>query len=141
MKLLTYKPEQGRTARLIAAALLVTLAYYAAWTMRNFLSWDWAKRELGFTVPVLEVALTPGVLVATALFIAMCLFIRKGVNDSRFAELLIDTESELKRVTWPSWPETWNGTLVVCVTVAAMIALIAGFDFVLTNMFENLVFG
>ena len=77
----------------------------------------------------------------TVVFVAMFVLIRKGVNDQRLAELLIDTESEMKRVTWPSWPETWNGTVVVCVTVAAMIVLVAGFDFVLTRVFENLVFG
>jgi len=141
MKLLTYKPDQGRVARTVTAALLAALAYYAAWTLRHFLSWDWAKADLGFTVPVLEVLLTPGLLIATAVFIVMFLLIRKAINDQRMAELLIDTESEMKRVTWPSWPETWNGTIVVCVTVATMIAMIAGFDFVLTRVFENLVFG
>ncbi|MBL8768796.1 MAG: preprotein translocase subunit SecE [Planctomycetes bacterium] len=141
MKLLTYKPDQGRVARTITAALLVVLAYYAAWTLRHFMSWDWAKKDLGITVPVLEALLTPGLLIATVVFVAMFVLIRKSVNDQRLAELLIDTESEMKRVTWPSWPETWNGTVVVCVTVAAMIALVAGFDFVLTRVFENLVFG
>ncbi|MFH0946410.1 MAG: preprotein translocase subunit SecE [Planctomycetota bacterium] len=139
-RILTYKPEQGRYARGTAFWLMLALAYYGASTMFLFLSWDWARTELGFTIPVLELALTPGLLISVAAFVAMLLGLRYAINHPKLGELLIETEGELRRVTWPSWPETWNGSVVVVVTVIAMVALLAGADIVLSRFFEHVIF-
>lgn len=136
----TYKPEQGRYSRGTAFWMLLALAYYGATTMFQFLSWEWARAELGFTLPVFELALTPGLLIAVAAFAAMALGLRFAINHRKLGELLIDTEGELRRVTWPSWPETWNGSIVVVVTVVAMVALLAGADIVLSRFFEHVIF-
>lgn len=139
-QILKYKSEQGRYTRGVAFGFGVALAYYGCTSLHDFLSWDWARSDLGFTVPVLEVLVTPGLLVAVGVFIAVLLGLRFGVNHEKAAEFLIETESELKRVTWPSWPETWNGSLVVIVTVVAMLLLLAGADMVLSQFFEGFVF-
>lgn len=138
--LLSYKPDQARPTRNGTFLALGALAWYGASSFHGFLSWDWAQTSLGFTIPVVNVAVTVGFVVATLVFFAMLLGLRWGINYPRAAELLIDTEAEMKRVTWPSWPETLNGSIVVIVTVVALLVVLAGADFVLSRFFEHWVF-
>lgn len=139
-QILTYKPDQGRMTRNVAFAFGVCLAYYGCSTLHDFLSWDWARRDLHYTIPVLEVLVTPGLLISIAVFVLSLFALRRLLNHPKLGDLLIDTEGELKRVTWPSWSETWNGSLVVVATVLAMLVILAGADFVLTRFFEHIVF-
>ena len=139
-QILKYKSELGRYTRGVAFGFGVALAYYGSSTFHDFLSWDWARADLGYTIPVLEVAVEPGLLAAAGLFVAVLIGLRIAVNHPTIAEFLIDTEAELKRVTWPSWPETWNGSLVVVLTVVVMLFLLAGADLVLSQFFEGFVF-
>ncbi|MFG0319218.1 MAG: preprotein translocase subunit SecE [Planctomycetota bacterium JB042] len=140
LRIIEYKEDQGRITRGTAFWLLVLLAYYGAATLYAFLSWDWARKDLGFTVPVLELPFDGRLAVSVAVFLVSFLVIRKAINHPKLADLLIDTEGELKRVTWPSWPETWNGSLVVVVTVVTMLVLLAGADIILSRFFETVVF-
>ncbi len=135
-----YKPEQGRYTRGTAIGLLLALAYYGVVTFYHFLSWDWATASLGWTIPVVRIPVSPAFLIAAAVFVGVALGLRYAVNHVKLAELLIDTEGELRRVTWPSWPETWNSSLVVIATVVAMLLLLAGADLVLARFFEGFVF-
>jgi preprotein translocase SecE subunit len=138
--LLTYKPDQGRPTRNSTFLALGALSWYGASTFHYFLTWDWARKSLGFTIPVVNIDVTTGFLLATVLFFALLAAVRFGINHPKAAELLIDTEAELKRVTWPSWPETLNGSLVVIITVVALLVILAGADFVLSNFFERWIF-
>ncbi len=140
LRIIDYKEDQGRITRGTAFWLLVLLAYYGATTLYAFLSWDWARKDLGFTVPVLELPFDGRLAVSLVVFLVSFLVIRKAINHPKLADLLIDTEGELKRVTWPSWPETWNGSLVVVVTVVTMLVLLAGADIILSRFFETVVF-
>lgn len=138
--LLTYKPDQGRPTRNGSFLALGALSWYGASSLNGFLTWDWAQTSLGFTIPVVNVPVTVGFVVSTIVFLAMLAGLRWGVNHPRAADLLIDTEAEMKRVTWPSWPETLNGAIVVIVTVVALLVVLAGADFVLSRFFEHWVF-
>ena len=139
-RIITYKAEQGRFARGAAFWMLSIFSYYGSTTFYAFLSWDWARSDLGFTVPVLALPVDASLILSVVLFIVISLGLRFAINQQKLADLLIDTEGELKRVTWPSWPETWNGSLVVVVTVVTMLILLAGADMILSQFFEKLVF-
>ena len=139
-KIISYKSEQGRFTRGTAYGLLLALAYYGATTFYIFLSWDWSSKDFGFKIPVFEIPVTVGFLVAVGAFLAMALGLRYAVNHPKLADLLIETEGELKRVTWPSWPETWNGSIVVIITVITMLILLAGADMILSRFFDNIIF-
>ena len=51
--------------------------------------------------------------------------VRKSINDIRL---------ELKRVTWPTWPELINYTVTVLVVCAVMGLLIYGLDMLLSSI-------
>ena len=50
------------------------------------------------------------------------------VNGPRFADFLIATESEMKKVSWSSRAELVGSTVVVIVTVLILAAYIFGVD-------------
>ena len=140
-RIIDYKADQGRFTRGTAFGLLAALTYYGCNTLYSFLNWDWATKALGgVRIPVLELPLSAGLLIAVGVFVGVCLVLRYAINHPKLAELLIDTEGELKRVTWPSWPETRNGSVVVILTVVTMLILLAGADLVLSRFFESVVF-
>jgi preprotein translocase subunit SecE len=50
------------------------------------------------------------------------------INYPPFADFLIDVESEMAKVTWPSWTELQRATVVVLVTMALFSVLLFGYD-------------
>ncbi len=140
LDIISYKPDQGRHARMIVFSALVVLAWYGASTLDGFLTWGWARSSLGMTIPVVNVVVTPAFLIAVVFFIGSFIGLRIAINHPRVAELLIDTEGEVRRVTWPSWQETLNGSLVVVITVISLLVVLAGADLILSRFFERVVF-
>lgn len=55
-------------------------------------------------------------------------FAFRAVNYPVFADFLIDVESEMTKVTWPSWGELQRATLVVLATMFLFAALLFGYD-------------
>ena len=72
--------------------------------------------------------------------LAVCAFITYRVlNRPKAADLLIDTEAEMRKVTWPSLPETWAGTLAVMLTVAVLFAFLTVVDYVFSESVSRLM--
>lgn len=73
--------------------------------------------------------------VPIVLFAAAAFGIFSLVNNERFADFLIATESEMKKVSWSSRAELIGSTVVVIVTVFILAAFIFGVDnVILTGM-------
>ena len=139
--ILSYKHDQGRPARNVTFYTLAVLSWYGASSLHAFFGrFDWSLTSLGFSIPVVHIAVSPGFLIATLFFVAGLYGARFAVNHPKSADLLIDTEGEMRRVTWPSWPETLNGSIVVIITVVALLLVLAGADMVLSRFFEHVVF-
>jgi preprotein translocase subunit SecE len=52
----------------------------------------------------------------------------RAINHPPFADFLIDVESEMTKVTWPSWSELQRATIVVLVTMLLFSILLFGYD-------------
>ncbi len=52
----------------------------------------------------------------------------RAINYPEFADFLIDVESEMTKVTWPSWAELQRATVVVLGTMFVFSALLFGYD-------------
>jgi len=108
-----YKRGQGRWSRGVAAAALSAMGIWAAistyrW-MENYE--EWAR----FAVP--------GVILLGFLWFAYYLS-----NRPKTASFLIETEVEMKKVTWPTGREVLSATFVVIVVVLIMGAFLFGID-------------
>ena len=101
-----YKPGQGVWARGVSAVSLVALGIYAAVQTRGWLV------DYGIWQNVVSAALF-------VVFAGLGLYLS---NIAKPAELLIETEIEMRKVTWPSAGEVFGATAVVIV-----VTLILGF--------------
>lgn len=52
---------------------------------------------------------------------------------------LQETQQELKKVTWPTWNEVWQATVVVIITTLFATAFIAAVDFVVSSLLRLVV--
>lgn len=71
--------------------------------------------------------------VPIAMFAAAAYGIFRLVNHAKFADFLIATESEMKKVSWSSRAELVGSTIVVIVTVVVMALYIFGVDAVIMS--------
>jgi preprotein translocase subunit SecE len=96
-----YKPGQGKWVRwgTVAGAVLIA-GLGAGW--------------LGYYEPHLATSGLLWQLVAVAIWLLLCAWVTFWfVNSPRWAEFLIMTESEMRKVSWPSRREVINSTKVV----------------------------
>ncbi len=78
-------------------------------------------------------------LIAMALVGATMLAVRSFSNRARVNQTLIDTESEMLKVTWPTWGETWSGTVAVAVMVAVLFGFLTLIDVLLAEVMRSLL--
>ena len=67
--------------------------------------------------------------------------IHRVLNKPKCADMLIETEAELRKVTWPSMSETWAGALAVAVTVVLLLAFLTLSDHVLFTVLVQFIGG
>ena len=65
--------------------------------------------------------------------------IHRVLERPKLADLLIDTEHELRMVTWPSFKETWAGTIAVIATVFTLLFYLFASDIVLSAILPRLM--
>lgn len=137
-----YKPEQGTYARTSSLLLLGSLAAYGAYTLYYFLlsmrSGDatpsfFSDDLSGGDVPVLGFPLTPALLVAVAVGAASIWSIARLLDKPKVADVLIETETEMRKCHWPTWGETFNVSMVVFVVMVFFTFMLAAMDYVLNG--------
>jgi preprotein translocase SecE subunit len=142
---MAYKKDQGRYARLAAFWTLAILSFYGATrlyeTMQTLFGGALDAPIAGIVVPLFAINLSPAFLIATVGFCAGIWFLYRWLESPKVADLLIETESELRKVTWPTYPEVINSSVVVVVCVLFLMAYLAGADWFLARVTHNLLFG
>ena len=132
---MAYKPDQGRLARLAAFWSLAILLFYGCTSLHaELMRFPVLADPLipGFAkIPVLALRLNGALLITTAVLAGCWWALYTWLNRPKYAELLIETESELRKVTWPSFQEAVNSSVVVIVCVAFLMAFLAGADWLL----------
>ena len=140
---MVYRKDQGRVARMIAFWSAILLVLYGCTSLRRELA-VWFPGTLadpighdpevpgsGMKLPVLGVELSPAFMIAAAVFLGLAFLIYRWLDQPKNADLLIETESELRKVTWPTIQETISGSTIVILCVAFLMAFLAGADWVL----------
>jgi preprotein translocase SecE subunit len=119
----SYRRGAGRRVRTFATFLLLVLVAWLSYALLEYGNTRF-DRLLGFDDPVFGKQLvagggtltewvTPSVFIAVGVFVAGLFLLRGFLNRPRFADLLIETEAELKRVRWAPRKETNRATVVV----------------------------
>ena len=145
---MAYKKDQGRYARMGAFwALFALLAYGCLGGLVGTLRRWMAPKDLGERIepfvenlPLLGDIDTP-MLLSLAVLAVGGFVIYSLLNRPSVADMLIGTEAELKKVTWPSAGETWSGTIAVIVTVVVLLGYLYivdyGLGFVLHGLLQR----
>lgn len=96
---------------------------------------------VGNSIPIVGVQLTPAFLLSAFIFFVGMFLIYRWQQRPKVADLLIDTESELRRVAWPSPQQIVNSSIVVGVSVLLIGFYLAFADWFLTRVMQYLLFG
>lgn len=143
-----YKAGQGVVTRRIAYWIGVGLV---VWASRDL--WVWlqgfgalqrpifAERLLGLDLsrlPLGGTTLSGSIAIAAAIAAAGWVWVAWFLKRPWLADLLIDTESEMKKVSWPAQEEAWSATRVVAVTVVLFTLVLFVFDLAITGVMKLL---
>lgn len=127
------KYGQGKIARLTAYLLGIALIVFGGirlYATINVPGVEWVK-----SVPLLG-HLSPYNTVAIVVVLLGVLGLHLVLNRPSAVDLLIDTEQELKKVSWPSRREVQSATLVVSLVTFTVALLLFGFDALLHWLFR-----
>ena len=138
-----YREDQGRHVRMGAFWTVVFFLVFGCHFMHGVLvQWDALSKPLGgIRIPVVAVDLTPAFILSFAVFSAGFLLVYRWQQRPKVADLLIDTEAELKKVTWPKGQEVWNASMVVIISVLLLGGFLALADIFLYRLMRYLILG
>lgn len=148
-----YKPGQAKLSRMAVFLSGEALLLWGAGTLVLELPRLW--RDAGMAVNVryldapvadawsLDVVLfrspvSISLLIGLALVVGVSLWWFRFLNRERWADLLIDMETELHRVSWPTLSDAWLSTLVVTAFTVILVVLMVGYDLVFKLVLEQL---
>ena len=140
---MTYRKDQGRMARMTAFWSGTIFLFYGCLSLQRELTgrFDSLAQPIGgVRIPVLGMDLSPVLLIVTVVFLGGTFLFNRWLERPKQADTLIDTESEMKTVTWPSLSETMSGSITVIMTVLILMALLAGFDAALARITTKWIF-
>ncbi|MBN2491167.1 MAG: preprotein translocase subunit SecE [Planctomycetes bacterium] len=132
--LFKHKSEQGLVVRGTGLAAIAALLAFGCWGLYfTVASLGPVFREplAGLMLPLVDVKVNLALLIAVTVLVGGVLLTAHILGRPKAADLLIETESELQKVTWPSWPETANASIVVIFTTILLALLLFLFDFIL----------
>lgn len=141
-----HRPGQGIYARGAAAAALLLVALFASWR----LYYNLVQFGVQNNVPLLSMKVPVAALWAAGLFVilgAVTFFFTFGVGtgwqalDSKTrasVDVLIDTEAELSKVSWPGRSDLLRATSAVLVLIFVLGLFLLGVDWFVTHVLSLL---
>jgi preprotein translocase SecE subunit len=135
-----YKKGQGTLARWIAlGGILLTVLYGCHSFYWKLHGWTGgSSHTTWFDLPVIGVPINLALVLALVLFLGLSAAFIALFNRPRIVDLLIETETEFRKITWPSWPEAFNSAMVVIGTSLLLAMLLFVFDLGLHQAFGRL---
>ena len=142
---MSYRKNQGRYARMLAFWAVALLLAYGCFHGGGFV--HLLDRWMGDANRVLidPFPLVGKLRVSTLIVIgglgASVFFLHSVLNRPKVADLLIDTEAEMQKVTWPGWNEVLQGTIAVTGMVFVLFVFLTGVDLLLAKAMMLLMAG
>lgn len=144
---MAYKEDQGRLARLAVFWALALLAFYGCYAFYGEVLKAKSKTLAAplipsmKKIPVLGIELNGAILIAAPLFGLALWGLHRWLQRPKAADLLIETESEMRKVTWPTLNEAVGSSLVVVVCVVFLMVYLAGADWLLGQWATRILTG
>ncbi len=144
-----YRKGEGGLVRGVAVALLFAVALFGAKRLAEWLPrFVWAQQSLVVT----QLGTLTWARVCAGVLLAFCVAgLWVLMNHAKSVDFLIDTESELRKVSWPvdtaqprfadRYRELWQSSMVVIASVLIMGGTLYVYNKVLSLGFAQLVLG
>ena len=133
-----YKKGQGSTGRLIALVCCVGLVLWGGHSLWTLLEGYAALTKELLVLPHTGLQIDLALIIALVVAIAGIVGVAWLFNRPKLVDLLVETEAEMKKVSWPSRQEAWNSAVIVVVTVIVLMSLLFVYDFVLNQILKQL---
>lgn len=129
--------------RMAAFWILALLWLYGCMALHQTLTSfvDSLAQPLLGTIPILRWEMTGSFLISALVFFSGFYLLWSWHQTPKVAELLIETEAELHKVTWAKMDEVVNTSIVVIFFVLFLMAFLAGSDIVLSRVFGSILNG
>jgi preprotein translocase SecE subunit len=143
-RLAVAKPGQGRSARILAYAGIGSMALFGAyslyWVPPVASSW-WADLLPAASLMGKEFHLKPMLFPAAAVFLTVMTVAHLLLNREGWADFLIETEGEVRKVSWPARKEYLGSSFVVVLLVALVSVFLYLVDEGLSRLMRGLGIG
>lgn len=126
--------------RTTAGVILVGLLAFGCASLAGAIGAGWWQGQVIPTVPFFEFQIKNGQLISFLVFLAGCVAIyTQVVNHPDVAEFLIETERELRKVSWPEGGEFLNASIVVLITIILIAAFLGLADLVFVRLVNLII--
>jgi preprotein translocase subunit SecE len=138
------KPGLGRATRTTALVSIGALSAYGAYAlyMAPGLSSSWWRIIAGpLSLMGKEMSLRVQLFPAVAVFLSVMFAVFQILNQDKAAEFLIETEGEIKKVSWPARKEYVGSAMIVVLVVAIVSGFLHFVDAYLSKLMQSLGVG
>lgn len=126
--------------RTTAGIILVGLLAFGCASLAGAIGAGWWTGNIIPTVPFFEFKIENGEVISFFIFLLGCLGIyTQVVNHPDVSEFLIETERELRKVSWPEGGEFLNASIVVLITIILIAAFLGLADFVFVRLVNLII--
>ena len=154
-----HKPGQARLSRMVTLLSGLFLIVWGCRSLMRALSDPsiWGKGGLAINqwlvgeaadadawrvnAVLFDEKLSVAFLIGAVLMVTLCVWWWRFLNREKWADLLIDMETELRKVSWPTASDAWQSTLVVTGFTFAIVVTILVYDLVIKGFIELFVKG
>lgn len=143
-KLVYAQPGLGRAVRTTAYASIAALVAYGAYAlyMAPSLQSPWWRAIAGpLSVFGKEANLRPILFPAATAFFSVMTVVFLLLNQPKWSEFLIETEGEIKKVSWPARKEYVGSAMIVVLVVAIVSGFLHFVDMGLSELMKKLGVG
>lgn len=146
-----HKPGQAKLSRTITFLFGLFLIAWACRSIRMELPLVWSRLGEAWNEILLdarpadawrvdlvldESAFSPALTIAVLLLVGGTLWWFWLLNRPRIADHLVEMEAELRKVSWPTFSDAWQSTLVVSGFTALIVVLVFVYDLVIKGLIE-----
>src|SRR6185295_4141868 len=138
-KLVLSRPGLGRAVRGTAYVSIAALTAYGAYAlyMAPTLTSAWWQPIAGpFTLMGKEASLRPILFPAVGVFMAVMSVVFLVLNREAAADFLVETEGEIKKVSWPARKEYVGSAMIVVLVVAIVSGFLHFVDLYLSKLMQ-----
>jgi preprotein translocase SecE subunit len=144
MKIINYKEKEGLIIRYVTWGLTGLLDLFGSIALYYFFPIEDVAKDPPVStfwgtslihIPFFDVDFRLGLLICLAIFAIVAILLNRFlINNAKAADFLIDTEYEVRKVSWPPKNEYWGSSVAVIISVVIIGTFVFIVDILLTQI-------